>query len=336
MELPLPLHGTIKKCFDSLILRVGWANARDVNTVYHLMKSTRECRLDDADDADDADDDAESNQSDEGDEGDKDDKDEEGGPYIMSDAITALENMIGQRKLLREVDQSTPSNILDQMVSRVQSMSMSHASPPMEMAAQRSKLAELVEEEEEKKVEEKEAEEVEEEEEEKEVMEEKVEEEEEEEDDLDPDTVWSSLDEALSEKGYTIYTTRDLLRSGSLPADLLELVARKVSSKPEKVKPMLVAQCPILLPRVLSVIKVIEEELEMQRLVRDEIERANETERVAMRAKEKIRQEEAVMQRVQMIGKCCAGFHWIKQSGGYRCAGGSHYVSDKMINTHKN
>ena len=145
--------------------------------------------------------------------------------------------------------------------------------------------------------------------------------------------MWSSLDE--SAKGYAIYTTRDLLRRGLLPFDLIEIVAIKVSRKPEKVRPMLIAQCPVLLPRVLSVIEDIEDELELQRVIKERIARADEAERVALRLKEKKRQEEAVMHKLKMMGKCCAGYHWIKEGGGYRCAGGSHFVSNSKIKAYE-
>lgn len=311
VELPQSLHGAIEDCFKSLIQRVGWANARDVHTVYDRMKSSRECRLDD-----------ESNQND-------DDVVEDlgEGPYTFDDTMTALEDMIKQRKPLCEINKPIPKITLDQMV---QNMTVSDALP-IETMVQKLNVAEVVKEERE---EEKEAG--------KEDEEEEEEEEDEEdwctaeEDDLDPDAVWSSLDTALSEKGYTMYTTRDLLQSGSLPADLIELVASKVSSKPDKVKPMLLAQCPILLPKVLSLIKDIEDEIDLQRLIKEEIERADEREKRVLRQKERKRQEEAIMHRVRMIGRCCAGFDWIKQAGGYRCAGGSHYVSDKMVNTYEN
>ena len=286
---------------------MGWANARDVHTVYDRMKSSRECRLDE-----------ESNQND-------DDLVEDSGdcPYTFDDTMTALEDMIKQRKLLREVNKSIPKITLDQMM---QNMTVSDALP-IEAMVQKLNVAEVVKEERE---------------EEKEVDGEEEEEEDEdewcmeEEEDLDPNAVWSSLDTALSEKGYTIYTTRDLLQSGSLPADLIELVASKVTSKPDKVKSMLLAQCPVLLPKVLLLIKDIEDEIDLQRLIKEEMERANEREKRVLRQRERKRQEEAIMHRVRMIGRCCMGYDWIKQADGYRCAGGSHYVSDSMVNTHEN
>lgn len=59
----------------------------------------------------------------------------------------------------------------------------------------------------------------------------------------------------------------------------------------------------------------IQQELERQRQV--EVERK----RVEQQAQTKLRQ----------MGVCPVGFRWIKQSGGYRCAGGSHWVSDGQL-----
>ena len=44
------------------------------------------------------------------------------------------------------------------------------------------------------------------------------------------------------------------------------------------------------------------------------------------------RKEEAKVQaKLRDIGVCPVGFRWIQQSGGYRCAGGSHFVSDGQL-----
>lgn len=35
--------------------------------------------------------------------------------------------------------------------------------------------------------------------------------------------------------------------------------------------------------------------------------------------------------RLQKIGLCPAGFTWVKVGGGYRCTGGSHFVTDAQL-----
>lgn len=45
----------------------------------------------------------------------------------------------------------------------------------------------------------------------------------------------------------------------------------------------------------------------------------------------KRKRERQVQSKLREMGVCCQGFQWIKQASGYRCAGGSHYVSDKQL-----
>ena len=149
---------------------------------------------------------------------------------------------------------------------------------------------------------------------------------------INPADVWSSLDQALAEMGYDIYSTAIMLTKAQLPDDLVALVARKVSSTADRVRPMLEAQCPALLPPVIAIIEKIKKELDLQRIAQEEMARADELERERLRIKEMQRQKAAVLERVQMIGKCCMGLDWIKTGDGYRCAGGSHFVSDAQVN----
>ena len=47
---------------------------------------------------------------------------------------------------------------------------------------------------------------------------------------------------------------------------------------------------------------------------------------------ERRRKEEArVQHKLREMGVCVAGFRWIKQSSGYRCAGGSHFISNAAL-----
>jgi hypothetical protein len=149
----------------------------------------------------------------------------------------------------------------------------------------------------------------------------------------DDDALTAALDTALAEMGYDIYFIRDILVTQDLPPDLIQLVASKLDRSPAVVTPMLRAQCPILLPATLDVIRSIEHELEREREHREALERADEAEKVRLKVLEEKRQREAVMERVKMIGRCPVGYEWIKEGNGYRCAGGSHFVSDAQVNT---
>lgn len=61
-------------------------------------------------------------------------------------------------------------------------------------------------------------------------------------------------------------------------------------------------------------------------------EKAEEELEDARRAAEVARKKEAlVQQKLREIGVCVQGYRWIKLSGGYRCAGGSHWVSDAQV-----
>ena len=42
-------------------------------------------------------------------------------------------------------------------------------------------------------------------------------------------------------------------------------------------------------------------------------------------------QELRVQQRIQALGRCPMNFSWLRVPGGWRCAGGSHYLSEAAV-----
>ena len=74
-----------------------------------------------------------------------------------------------------------------------------------------------------------------------------------------------------------------------------------------------------------------------QARLRHELERrAHEVKLEALQQKrqaeeERRQKERKVQKKLREMGVCCAGYRWIKQAHGYRCAGGSHYVSDAQL-----
>jgi hypothetical protein len=71
-------------------------------------------------------------------------------------------------------------------------------------------------------------------------------------------------------------------------------------------------------------IRKMEAKAERERIQR-ELERRKQEE------EERRKKEELAQSRLRQMGVCVAGFRWIKQGGGYSCAGGSHWVDDSQL-----
>jgi hypothetical protein len=75
-----------------------------------------------------------------------------------------------------------------------------------------------------------------------------------------------------------------------------------------------------------------QERLERERERRRREEELARLQREKERAEAERRLEQARQRKLRTMGVCVAGFQWIKQVNGYRCAGGSHFVSDAQLN----
>jgi SpoVK/Ycf46/Vps4 family AAA+-type ATPase len=79
-----------------------------------------------------------------------------------------------------------------------------------------------------------------------------------------------------------------------------------------------------------------EQREEVHRQLKETARKATDAAREAivkrlLEEEERRKKEEAVRQRLKEMGVCPMGYNWIKQSGGWRCAGGSHWMDDGQL-----
>ncbi|EKM60623.1 uncharacterized protein PHACADRAFT_133236 [Phanerochaete carnosa HHB-10118-sp] len=74
------------------------------------------------------------------------------------------------------------------------------------------------------------------------------------------------------------------------------------------------------------------EEQCITRFAADSTRKQKEAELETRRAKElEEEKEQRAQKKLKQMGLCSAGYEWVKQTGGYRCKGGSHWVSDSEL-----
>ncbi len=71
--------------------------------------------------------------------------------------------------------------------------------------------------------------------------------------------------------------------------------------------------------------------LAMQRAKVDAVARLTQ---IREEEKEKRREEYAVQKKLREMGVCVEGYRWVRMEGGWRCAGGTHWISDKQFQAH--
>ena len=75
-----------------------------------------------------------------------------------------------------------------------------------------------------------------------------------------------------------------------------------------------------------------EEEAQRQEEEKQKQEEERRKQEEEKRKQEEMQKQEAVVQeKLRCMGICPAGYQWIKQPGGYRCAAGSHFVTDAQL-----
>ncbi|KAG6968336.1 hypothetical protein JG687_00003807 [Phytophthora cactorum] len=73
--------------------------------------------------------------------------------------------------------------------------------------------------------------------------------------------------------------------------------------------------------------------LEALKRARDQATREEERRRAQAKLEEERRRAAAIQEKIRQICPCPAGFKWYKHGSGWRCGGGSHFVSDAQLNS---
>ena len=63
-----------------------------------------------------------------------------------------------------------------------------------------------------------------------------------------------------------------------------------------------------------------------------EVAEIRRREAAAERLQAEARKRQVVQEKLRQLSPCPAGFQWTQMNGGWRCGGGSHFVSDAELN----
>eukprot|EP01040_Poterioochromonas_malhamensis_P003223 gene3223-3435_t len=145
-------------------------------------------------------------------------------------------------------------------------------------------------------------------------------------DDLDP--VYAALLIACREAGYDdsherrcelVLLLEIVEQGGDFPTDIITIVIEK-TKLPER------AVTKILRPQVYRVLEGMRNAVRAEEELREELKRLEEE---ARKAKERELQQQR--EKLRRIGVCPMGYTWHRCGEGWRCAGGSHYVTDSQL-----
>jgi hypothetical protein len=141
------------------------------------------------------------------------------------------------------------------------------------------------------------------------------------------DTIWNQLehDKAAQEELQT------RLKSSELLAEQERECATVAEETSAKELDALAKQAA--LEQESNELKRRHEEMRLKRLAllqaREEAE--NRARKIREEAERKRKEEARVQTKLRHMGVCVAGFRWIKQDDGYRCAGGAHFVGNDAL-----
>jgi hypothetical protein len=142
------------------------------------------------------------------------------------------------------------------------------------------------------------------------------------------DAVWQQLQKEKREAELHFRVAAQKIQEQEEAHRLAEEAEREAEKKAAKLREIQAKNeaeaLELLRIREEARIQEMEAKAERERIYRELEKRKQEEE-------ERRKNEELAQNRLREMGVCVAGFRWIKQGGGYRCAGGSHWVDDSQL-----
>ena len=142
------------------------------------------------------------------------------------------------------------------------------------------------------------------------------------------DAVWQQLQKDKREAQLQIHRAAQKIQEqeeAHFLAEKAEKEAEKEAAQLREIQAKNEAEALELL-RIREEARIREMEAKAEReRIHKELERRKQEEQ------ERRKKEELAQSRLRQMGVCVAGYRWIKEAGGYRCAGGSHWVDDSQL-----
>ena len=147
------------------------------------------------------------------------------------------------------------------------------------------------------------------------------------------DPLFVALLEACRDAGYdSSHDMRKILidillavesDEGDLPTHITDIVESKTGQPAHITMPILRPQVRIVLDGMLNAVRAEEEEMSEMRRLEEEGRQEERRQRKLERARQ--------LETLRLSGLCPMGYSWHRQGDGWRCAGGSHFVSDNSL-----
>ena len=143
------------------------------------------------------------------------------------------------------------------------------------------------------------------------------------------DAIWQQLQKDKKEAQLQIERTAQKIKEQAEAHRLAKAAEKKAKEAAERLRQIKAKNdaeaFELLRKREDARILEMRAKAERERILR-------ELERKKREEEERRKKEEKAQRKLQELGVCIMGFQWIKQAGGYRCAGGFHWVHDSQLN----